>query len=285
MCDKGTYVRTKAIDRLVDQFLASEPATTKQIVSLGAGSDTRYFRLMCRNPRPLLVYHELDFPTNTTHKISAIKKSSSLTGSISEPLLVSTDGTKLDSPNYHIHAVDLRTFYLPQPSQTPPSAPHDLDPSLPTLLISECCLIYLTPDAADAVVNYFTGHIFPASTPIGLVLYEPINPFDAFGKVMVSNLAARGIILQTLHKYNSLEAQRERLKMYGFTEGREALDVDAIYEKWVGEEEKDRVNKLEMLDEIEEWRLLARHYCVAWGWKTGKMEEEVPDVWAGWKKL
>ena len=240
---------------------------------------------MRRNPRPALVYHELDFPTNAAHKISAIKTSSSLTGCIGGPLLVSTDGTNLDGPNYHVHAVDLRSLYPPQPSKPPPLVLNDLDSSLPTLLISECCLIYLTPDAADAVVNYFTAHISPTTTPLGLVLYEPINPFDAFGKVMVSNLAARGIVLQTLHKYSSLEVQKERLKMYGFTEGREALDVDAIYEQWVDEEEKERVNRLEMLDEVEEWRLLARHYCVAWGWRSGKADEEVLDVWTAWNKM
>lgn len=233
----------------------------------------------------MLVYHELDFPANTIHKISAIRKSSSFTECIGEPIVVSTDGTKLDGPNYHIHAVDLRTLYPAQPLQPPPSLLNNLDLSLPTLLISECCLIYLASDAADAVVNYFTTHIFPTSAPLGLILYEPINPFDAFGKVMVSNLAARGIVLQTLHKYSSLDVQKERLKMYGFTEGREALDVDVIYEQWVDEEEKERVSKLEMLDEVEEWRLLAKHYCVAWGWRSGKVDEDGSGVWAGWKIL
>ena len=39
----GTHHRTVAIDLLVDRFLE---AGGKQIVSLGAGSDTRYWRLM-----------------------------------------------------------------------------------------------------------------------------------------------------------------------------------------------------------------------------------------------
>lgn len=43
----GTHHRTWAIDRLVDRFLRSGlPGQRKQIVSLGAGSDTRYWRLM-----------------------------------------------------------------------------------------------------------------------------------------------------------------------------------------------------------------------------------------------
>ena len=50
----GTYVRTSAIDALVHQWLQiSEAAGQKcQVVSLGAGSDTRYWRIAVS---PLLV--------------------------------------------------------------------------------------------------------------------------------------------------------------------------------------------------------------------------------------
>jgi [phosphatase 2A protein]-leucine-carboxy methyltransferase len=92
---------------------------------------------------------------------------------------------------------------------------------------------------------------------------------------MVSNLLARGIVLQTLKKYASLTRQRERLKVRGFSGGQQAADVDFLWEVWVGGGEKERVKRLEMLDELEEWRLLARHYCVAWGWRgTGLIERE-----------
>ncbi|KAJ5167136.1 uncharacterized protein N7482_005917 [Penicillium canariense] len=86
---------------------------------------------------------------------------------------------------------------------------------------------------------------------------------------MVSNLAARGIQLQTLNKYASLEAQRARFLEHGFKTGQAAADIDFIWEHWIDEEEKDRVASLEMLDEMEEWRLLAQHYCISWGWRDG----------------
>lgn len=84
---------------------------------------------------------------------------------------------------------------------------------------------------------------------------------------MVSNLAARGIVLQTLEKYGSLEAQRERLRGFGFTGGQEVRTVDEVWEGEVSGGEKERVGGLEMVDEVEEWRLLAGHYCLAWGWR------------------
>lgn len=95
---------------------------------------------------------------------------------------------------------------------------------------------------------------------------------------MVSNLAARGIVLQTLKKYGSLESQRERLRVYGFQEGQRVRTVDELWEG-VSAREKDRVAGLEMVDEVEEWRLLAGHYCVCWGWRDGGDG----DVWRGWR--
>ncbi|EEP82338.1 conserved hypothetical protein [Uncinocarpus reesii 1704] len=102
---------------------------------------------------------------------------------------------------------------------------------------------------------------------------------------MISNLAARGIQLQTLNQYATLGLQRDRLRNAGFTSAQGAADIDFIWEKWIGEEEKERVGGLEMLDEIEEWRLLARHYCVAWGWRGGEDAGEGGSEFEAWRGL
>lgn len=281
--NRGTYVRTTAIDRLVSRFVEShtEQHTKKQIISLGAGTDTRVFRLFSSTTqRSDVIYHEIDFPVNTAAKIKAIRSSPALQGAlrndfspgISNDIKISDTEDALHSPRYHIHPLDLRSLSKSTPDPIPTL--QDVDPTLPTLLISECCLIYLPPDQADSVVHHFTTTIFPPTTPLGLIIYEPIHPDDPFGRVMVSNLATRGIHLQTLNKYASLDAQRRRLREQGFEGGQVAADIDFIWEIWVSKGEKERVAGLEMLDEMEEWRLLAGHYCVAWGWRG-----DVFDCW------
>lgn len=314
----GTYVRTIAIDNLVNLFLdddnGQQPRRKKQIISLGAGSDTRAFRISAKSPDLPVVYHELDFSVNTAAKIKAIRstpllqqniridKAGSERGGIEE-VTVSTTGDALHSTNYHIHPIDLRSLAshttIPdsqavsetgsttgEHSYTSPiTLLPGVDPSLPTLLISECCLIYLSPTEADGVVDYFTKTLFPPTTPLGLIIYEPIRPNDAFGKTMVSNLAARGIQLQTLHKYASLEAQRQRLRDQHFEAGQGAADINFIWDHWVSEAEKERVARLEMLDEVEEWRLLAQHYCVAWGWKENQSLTPENSAFPGWKNV
>lgn len=62
--------------------------------------------------------------------------------------------------------------------------------------------------------------------------------------------------------------------------GAQAVDINEIWQSWISEEEKERVKALEMVDEFEEWELLAGHYCVAWGWRGGKEED-----WRTWKHL
>lgn len=259
-------MRTMAIDVLVDRFLNSGAPGKKQIISLGSGSDTRIFRLLSKNPGLDIIYHELDFTANTSPKIRSILAIPLLHRilGISNPseVDVSPEQDAFHSSKLHIHSIDLRILT----ASSPATLLRDVDPTLPTLMISECCLIYLRPEEASNVISYFAQTALPHAA-LSLVLYEPINPHDPFGRTMVSNLAMRGIVLQTLHQYDTLTAEKTRLQEHGFNSGQEAADVDFLWEQWVSEVEKERVARLEMLDELEEWRLLARHYCVAWGWR------------------
>lgn len=61
-----------------------------------------------------------------------------------------------------------------------------------------------------------------------------------------------------------------------------------MWEKWVSEEEKGRVAGLpgEWVDEVEEWQLLMRCYCLVWGWREeekGKGEGKgmFAEAWKG----
>ena len=58
-----------------------------------------------------------------------------------------------------------------------------------------------------------------------------------------------------------------RLRDCGFSSGQDAIDINFAHDRWMGKEELGRISMLELLDELEEWRLLAAHYCIAWGWK------------------
>ncbi|KAF1979889.1 leucine carboxyl methyltransferase 1 [Bimuria novae-zelandiae CBS 107.79] len=280
LLNRGTYVRTSAIDQLVDHFLTTPTSTQKQIISLGAGTDTRYFRLRDKYPNEPLVYHEIDFATNTTAKLQSIRRHPSLQDRIGDShFALKPTADSYHSASYNIHALDLRSLTTSSP---PPL--ENLSPTLPTLILSEMCLIYLHPTTVSGILNRLLTHYVSPRTPASLVLYEPIFPHDAFGRTMISNLSTRNIHLPTLTAYPGLVDQRARLRQYGFGDGCRAADTKFIWRVWVSEEEKERVAGLEMLDELEELELLLRHYCVAWGWRDGEGEGE--DVFSrAWSEV
>ncbi|PNS17484.1 hypothetical protein CAC42_8027 [Sphaceloma murrayae] len=282
LINRGTYVRTFAIDRLVDRFLTTSPEGPKQIISLGAGSDTRYFRF---SHFPNLLYHEIDFAVNTTTKISKIDTTPRLTATLKNRISTldahTTTPSKetLHSESLNIHALDLRSLA----SATPPPSPPNLGRNIPTLLLSECCLTYLPLPTANAILSHILTSWLDPSTPAAAVLYEPIKPQTPFGRTMTSNLASRRIDMPSLHALPTLQRHRDRLSALGMVDvgARTVLDIYAGSregggrdEAWIGPEERERVERAEWLDEVEEWQLLAGHYCVVWGWRDGDGDGE-----------
>jgi [phosphatase 2A protein]-leucine-carboxy methyltransferase len=288
----GTYTRTTALDILINAFLShANPnhAQTKQIISLGAGTDTRYFRLRAQNKHDNIIYHEFDFPTVSETKrrmvagnllLSRLGEGEALFPDPRSPpphqaaewgFTQSKDGSS--ETIYCCHPFDLRQL----PYTQPPHEIQGLKTDIPTLIISECCLCYLEVVNSRDVVKWFADRI----SSLGIILYEPIGVDDSFGQMMVANLAARGITMPSLGSYKTLSDQKTRLGEHGFKEdsgGQEAETVEKIWEQWIPATEKERVDSLEGLDEVEEWQMLARHYAVVWGWR-GSLG------WEGWSGL
>ncbi|KAI1109197.1 leucine carboxyl methyltransferase [Nemania sp. NC0429] len=260
--NRGTYARTAALDSLIGGFISATEGTERQIVSLGAGTDTRVFRLFEGGGPRKLIYHELDFPAVTDRKYRIVKSTASLAAVIQRPDYGEQTHTWRDEglaneSQYWCHGLDLRN--LCKPDTAPPAG---LRTDVPTILVSECCLCYLEVAEASKVIEYFTSRI----PRLALVLYEPIHPHDPFGKQMVSNLAARHIRMPTLDEYSDTAKQERRLRDAGFDSAR-SLTIERIWEDWVSGEEKERLDGLEGLDEVEEWNLLAGHYAISWGWR------------------
>lgn len=266
----GTYTRTTALDILVDQFLSESdghPTAEKQIVSLGAGTDTRCLRLLSQSLPRAITYHEVDFPVICDSKFSTVSKQAALRTILQVPVYVEGDKSwKAQSQNgsqLWCHGLDLRE--LAHAGDT--SKLNGIKTDLPTLLISECCLCYLQMAEAEGVIKYFADRI----PDLGIVLYEPVKPDDPFGRMMISNLAARGVRMPTLDAYKEPQDQETRLRDAGFAQVK-VMTVDRIWDTWVPEKEKERVDCLEGLDEVEEWKLLAGHYVVAWAWRGAGFE-------------
>ena len=148
-----------------------------------------------------------------------------------------------------------------------------LDPSLPTLFVSECVLVYLDPHEGDQLLKW-TSDTFP---DCGWVVYEQVNVDDPFGRTMVENLNLRGAPLLGLERYSNQEQQHARFLDAGFSHcvsrtmlwlcdraenQQPAGGQDASLRFLLSPEEWSGARRLEWLDEVEEWRLIQGHYLL-----------------------
>ncbi|KAH9942177.1 leucine carboxyl methyltransferase [Epithele typhae] len=281
----GTYVRSEAVDGLLGAWLARCPRGA-QVVSLGAGSDTRFWRLAA-GPRKDAVarYVEIDFPENTTKKAMAIRKHAVLHEPLGGLANLSFDngGTTVHSPVYHLLATDLRR----PPSETlePLLAPL-LDPTLPTVLLFECVLAYMEPADSTAVLKWFTDFFSALAATeggavLGCIVYEMFALEDAFGSVMRNHLAARNISLPGVKPYPTVESLPKRFTDIGWQTAK-ALTLKDIRREYVPSAELERMSRLEMLDEIEELDLTLAHYAVTWGVKLPPQTDQLRVEWDTW---
>ncbi|KAL1409049.1 carboxy methyl transferase for protein phosphatase 2A [Vanrija albida] len=279
----GTHHRTAALDAVVDSFLSASATASRpaQIVSLGAGSDTRFWRLAARQDFRLGKYVEVDFPHLTSVKAQRIAKSKVLVSALGEappaaagapmappakPYKVGHGGTSLSSERYTLLPVDLRT---PGALDQVAAA---LDPDAPTLVISECVFCYMEPEASREVLAWFGSRF----ENVASVVYEMCGLNDAFGAVMKRNLAARNLSLPGALPFPTAQSQAERFLDPRLGDGvftkSGAKSLWSIRSDVVSDAEQARISKLEFLDEIEELRLVLSHYVVAWGTKGSLLE-------------
>ncbi|CAK7221898.1 carboxy methyl transferase for protein phosphatase 2A [Sporothrix curviconia] len=304
--NRGTYTRTQGLDRIIRAFLAETPsadatppsspraqaeapAEVRQVVSLGAGTDTRSLRFLALRQQDgragfqNIVYHEIDFPTVCARKRNIVQSVPAIRSLLTSPITEHTlPGVEEDlartSPvtaprswhaefgsENHLWAHGLDLCDLAAGGSSGLATLPGLRTDVPTLVVSECCLCYLQPTEAAGVLRWFADRVNAPAASLGVVIYEPIRPFDAFGRTMVANLAGRGIEMPTLVAYPDGAAQEARLQHEAGLRRAKHQTIDQIWRAWVADDEQERVNRLDGLDEVEEWGLLASHYVVVWG--------------------
>lgn len=102
----------------------------------------------------------------------------------------------MHTPTYHLLPADLRLSpsvtldnLLASPTTDSTTKPI-LSPSLPTLLLFECVLVYMSPSHSSALLQWFAGYFSSSQdgAALGSIVYEMFGLKDAFGRVMVNNL-------------------------------------------------------------------------------------------------
>ncbi|CCI41646.1 unnamed protein product [Albugo candida] len=288
LINRGYYARVAAIREIVERYIKAYTSHQRkvQIVVLGAGFDTLYFRLCTENSQLVHAsncsYFELDFPEITTQKLRVIRRRPQLQkllhfSSLDElqKSIVGHSG-ELHTPDsaYHLIPCDLRDWDTTQ-HQLRQSG---LNLSTPTLIVSECVLIYMETIFSEQLIEWASNTLNDAH----FVLYEQIEPHDPFGKVMMQNIKARGCDLKSIYDFPSKAAQIERFRAHQF-QCVSCLDMNQVYYRFLDPKDRQeyvglglgtrnasdwylcivcRKEKLEIFDEVEEFHLLQGHYCM-----------------------
>lgn len=146
--------RAIAIEQTLLRFLERFPGG--QIVSLGAGFDTSFFRLAEKNAN-FSAFFEVDFVEVTRRKAAIMMQSPLLLAHVapSADMITQEDG-QLHSPKYHLLGCDLQDCVRLQTALVAAG----LDLGAPTLLLSECVLTYVPFERANEVLHRATPMLF-----------------------------------------------------------------------------------------------------------------------------
>mmetsp|Transcript_7484 Transcript_7484/g.14205 ORF Transcript_7484/g.14205 Transcript_7484/m.14205 type:complete len:373 (-) Transcript_7484:692-1810(-) len=283
---RGTHARVCCIDRMIQTFAKQvaeqhdrrldqridndndqdnedeeeeEPECVLQIVILGCGKDTVFFRhyqgLTAQNANMTLKWFEVDHPPMISEKAN----------------IIGTNPNIFDNAN--VNAVELDVYEVePALGVCCTLLGHDLretgmmeklqrvgcDPATPTLFILECVLMYLPESDSQTLLK----SIPEAYKDAYLCLYEPILGNDAFGNVMEQNLVRAGLATppSSLLQTRQLNEQLAKVVECGWKQAT-ACDLWHAYDTIVTAAQRQRGNRAEFLDEWEEFVLIMQHYC------------------------
>uniref|UniRef100_A0A7N9AWE5 tRNA wybutosine-synthesizing protein 4 n=1 Tax=Mastacembelus armatus TaxID=205130 RepID=A0A7N9AWE5_9TELE len=254
LINRGYYVRWRAVDHCVRRFLhITENCPKRQVLSLGAGFDSLYFRLHADGALDRAVVFEVDFPDVARRKAALINSNVTLRGALDSHLPSGTGAVCVCSSQYCLLGVDVRE--KAQVEEALGAA--GLDWTAPTLILSEVVLTYMETRWSDAVISW-AAKLLPQSV---FVMYEQIHPDDPFGRIMQDHFLKLNSALHALRQYPDTAAQTCRFLDEGWDQC-VCLDMNDFYLGLVPEEERCRVESLEPFDEYEEWHQKCSHYFI-----------------------
>lgn len=239
---RGYWARTAATRAIALEFGSRCEKVSDgrfNVVNVGCGYDTFGLWTLDRFERARVV--ELDFADVIRARSERLREA----------------GVERSEVSYESRACDVRDVSAIDAAIGGLKEPFDW--SLPTLVIAECVLAYLPPGASDAVTKFFGERLNTAV----FASYDPIEPDDAFGRQMIRNVRARGCAFAGIGDAPSVEGARARFERSGWQRAF-AYDMNAVYAR-LSANERERIEKIDFLDEYEEWRLILAHYCISVG--------------------
>jgi len=274
--NRGYLSRLIALENTLEKFLlvygrgqqqaaAGAGGGIHQVLSLGAGYDTMYFRLRNQgviDPRSCR-YFEVDFPVVARTKSHFIRRENgSRLGSFFSQC--TSHGEQQDGDVNCSFVYDDRALVLIGCSMVQVATLEEMleecgfDWRLPTFVLTECSLTYVEVSEATRLTQWLARKL----EHMVLVDYEQINPNDAFGKIMTSHFRKRNSPLKCVDTFPTIDHHTKRFESLGWTT--KIHTISEIMRHFHGESERHQAATKcnDQFDEFEELQLKCSHYIL-----------------------
>ncbi|KAF4120978.1 tRNA wybutosine-synthesizing protein 4 [Geosmithia morbida] len=262
LINRGYWLRLKAIDVVVRQFLSRPSTNTKIIVNLGCGSDVLPWQCharygdVCQNA----LFVDVDYPDLMRKKRVLVRETPQLSQLLGPDASFSesdNDPVLIKSPAYCQIACDLRQLEMLRRTLAS-LVPLD---QAEVLFVAEVSITYMDTPSTDSLIEW--------ASSIGKVefcLLEqiiPEGPEQPFAKTMLKHFDKLNTPIKSVRTYPSLESQRNRFQSRGWAH----VDTWDLWETWLDDSfvtppERQELDAIEPFDEWEEFMLFGRHYCL-----------------------
>jgi len=248
------FVRAAAMEYCFEKFLQHYSHSEKQILLLGAGFDSTFFRLKEKGFLHNTLMFEVDFPEVMRRKLLLIEHHGELNSCLHNKKTKDlSPNCLMSSEHLRMLGVDLTQLKLLTSSLEQAGC----DFSKPTIIVSEVVLAYMKARDSTAVVHWCIA-TFPHAM---FVLYEQIRPEDAFGVFMQRHFNNIGSTLRTLNTYPTIDDQLSRFHKANWVNVH-AMNINQFYYSVLSAEQRRYVESLEPFDEFEEFHLACAHYVL-----------------------
>ncbi|KRY89731.1 putative ATP-dependent Clp protease proteolytic subunit, mitochondrial [Trichinella pseudospiralis] len=261
LINRGYYIRVHAIYKAVRVFIETSNFPV-QIVNLGAGFDTLFFRLRKKYKEKITRFLDVDLPSVVKQKYAVLNKYDSVFFPEAEKSSTTSSGAIQKSvfpfsSQYALVACDLRNndeliALLLTGCR--------LCSMIPTLFIAECVLNYLNVNESNRLLEMFPVIFSKCS----IISYEQVLPRDTFGRFMCEHFTSVGSPLLSIDQYPDASSEIDRLNSLGW-ENVTVYSLSSIYYSSLSEQERKRIAELEEFDEYEMWHLKCSHYVIVVG--------------------
>lgn len=255
---RGYFARVCGVQLLVEQVLRSQDQGQLQLLLLGAGSDSLYWRLRAAGAS-FRAFVELDLAPVVARKIRAIRKQQELLELFNvQDEEVVIQPTSLHTADYHLMAFDLAKH------ENWPDVLHacHLSSTAPTIVIAECVLVYVPAEPISHLLRVISQSFSHAI----FINYEMLNINDRFGDVLMSNMQDRGCELPGFAACASPDTQIERFVSSGWA-GCQVWDMNRVMAS-LPASQLQHMQQLELMDEHHLLEQLLGHYGISVAWTS-----------------